>query len=178
MSVIEYIGMRYIPKVAEPIEWNSANQYEYFTIVQYLGDTYLSTKNVPANTQITNTEYWIRFANFNGQYESIRHLLDIEKNTINYGTHGTNVITRNFNSLVNVEVNISHSDLGNVIATLPENIRPQNKLYQYSISAFNTEYEGKYLAELNTNGNITVKNVDATIYDENLISFSFTYFKD
>ena len=81
MSVIESIGARYIPVIADPVEWNSATAYERLTIVQHLGDTYVSKIDVPAGVQITNETYWIRFATFNAQYESLRSR--IEQNSSN-----------------------------------------------------------------------------------------------
>lgn len=72
MSVIQSIGARYIPIFADPIEWNTSNSYERLTIVQHQGDTYISKIDVPANTPITNETYWILFATFNAQYETLR----------------------------------------------------------------------------------------------------------
>ena len=82
MSVIESIGARYIPIFADPIEWNISNSYERLTIVQHKGDTYVSKKDVPANTAITNENYWILFATFNAQYETLRSRVNTIDNEI------------------------------------------------------------------------------------------------
>lgn len=44
---------------ADPIEWYLERTYEALTLVANGGDGYVSKKSVPANTQLTNTEYWV-----------------------------------------------------------------------------------------------------------------------
>lgn len=72
MSVREYIGARYIMKFADPIQHDSTKSYEPLTVVQYEGASYISRKAVPVGIAITNTEYWIRMADFNAQIELYR----------------------------------------------------------------------------------------------------------
>ena len=72
MATRQYIGARYVPKFADPIAWNKANSYEALTIVTYLNNSYTSKKAVPANTEITNTEYWVVTGNYNAQVEEYR----------------------------------------------------------------------------------------------------------
>lgn len=69
---MEYIGMRYITKFADPIQWDDTRQYEHLTVVQYQGATYVSKRPVPVGIQITNTDYWILWADFNAQIEQYR----------------------------------------------------------------------------------------------------------
>ena len=69
MATRQYIGARYVPKFANPIEWNNARSYEALEIVTYLGTSYTSKKNVPAGTAITNSEYWVVTGNYNAQVQ-------------------------------------------------------------------------------------------------------------
>ena len=68
----QYIGARYVPKFANPIEWDRNRSYEALTMVTYYGTTYTSKKPVPAVTDITNTEYWVVTGNYNAQVEQYR----------------------------------------------------------------------------------------------------------
>lgn len=68
----QYVGARYVPKFAEPIEWNKNRSYEALEIVTYLGSSYTSKKPVPVNTEITDSEYWVVTGNYNSQVESYR----------------------------------------------------------------------------------------------------------
>lgn len=67
-----YIGARYVPIFADPIEWDKAKSYEPLTIVTYQGDSYTSKTFVPAQTEITNTEFWVRTGSYNAQVEQYR----------------------------------------------------------------------------------------------------------
>lgn len=68
-----YIGERYVPIFADPVEWSKASTYEPLTIVTNGGNSYTSKKYVPANTvEINNTEYWAPTGNFNAQLEQYR----------------------------------------------------------------------------------------------------------
>lgn len=67
-----YVGARYVPVFANPIEWNKANTYEPLTVVTYQGNSFTSKTFVPANTDITNTTYWALTGNYNAQVEQYR----------------------------------------------------------------------------------------------------------
>lgn len=69
---MEYIGMRYITKFADPIQWDDTRQYEHMTVVQYQGGTYVSKQMVPIGIPITDTRYWLYWADFNAQLEQYR----------------------------------------------------------------------------------------------------------
>lgn len=71
-GVREYVGMRYLTKFADPIEWDDTRQYEHMTVVQYQGATYVSKRAVPVGVQITDTNYWLYWADFNAQLEQYR----------------------------------------------------------------------------------------------------------
>lgn len=52
-----YVGERYLPIGAGA--WDITKQYEQLVMVTHEGATYISTKPVPSNTELTNTEYWL-----------------------------------------------------------------------------------------------------------------------
>lgn len=72
MSVTQYIGARYVPIFADPIEWNDTRQYEPLTIVQYKGASYTSKQAVPLGIPITDTAFWALTGNYNAQVEQYR----------------------------------------------------------------------------------------------------------
>ena len=72
MSVREYVGARYVPLFADPIQWSSANAYEPLTIVLNDGNSYTSRQYVPAGIQIDNADYWALTGNYNAQIEQYR----------------------------------------------------------------------------------------------------------
>lgn len=73
MSVREYIGARYVPLFAEPIDWDITKTYEPLTIVLYQGNSYTSRQHVPAGIEITDTRYWVETGNYNAQVEAYRN---------------------------------------------------------------------------------------------------------
>ena len=72
MSVREYIGARYVPLFADPIDWDSTKTYEPLTVVYNQGSSYTSRQYVPAGIDISNDTYWARTGNYNAQIEQYR----------------------------------------------------------------------------------------------------------
>lgn len=72
MAVTQYIGARYVPLFADPIEWSSTKSYEPLTVVTYQGASYTSRQAVPVGIDIANTEYWVLTGNYNAQVEQYR----------------------------------------------------------------------------------------------------------
>lgn len=72
MAVTQYIGSRYVPLFADPIEWSSNNTYEPLTIVLHEGNSFTSKQAVPKGIQIANEDYWAETGNYNAQVESYR----------------------------------------------------------------------------------------------------------
>lgn len=102
MSVREYVGARYVPVFATPIDWNSANTYEPLTIVLHEGNSYTSRQAVPAGIQITNTAYWAQTGNYNAQIEQYRQDVAALANrfpvsVLDGGTGGTDAATARTN---------------------------------------------------------------------------------
>lgn len=67
-----YVGARYVPAFANPIEWDKSKTYEPLTVVTYQGNSFTSKTYVPANTDITNTTFWALTGNYNAQVEQYR----------------------------------------------------------------------------------------------------------
>lgn len=72
MSVTQYIGARYVPLFADPMQWDSTKTYEPLTIVYNGGNSYTSRQYVPAGIQIDNDAYWALTGNYNAQIEQYR----------------------------------------------------------------------------------------------------------
>lgn len=71
-GVREYIGARYVPLFANPLEWSNQREYEPLTIVVWQGNSYTSTQYVPTGIDIGNTEFWALTGNYNAQVEGYR----------------------------------------------------------------------------------------------------------
>lgn len=55
-----YIGERYIPIFADPVEWDGSRAYEHLMIVLYEGEGYTSRYAVPPGIDIANEKYWVK----------------------------------------------------------------------------------------------------------------------
>lgn len=82
-DIIQYVGARYVPLFADPIEWNSSATYEPLTIVTYMNASYTSRKQVPAGIEPTNNEYWALTGNYNAQVEEYRQEVESLKTSFN-----------------------------------------------------------------------------------------------
>lgn len=72
MTVTQYVGARYVPLFADPIEWSRETAYEPLTIVIHEGNSYTSRQAVPKGIDIANDEFWALTSNYNAQVESYR----------------------------------------------------------------------------------------------------------
>ena len=72
MATTQYIGARYVPVFADPIDWDNNRTYEPLMVVTYQGASYTSRQYVPAGIEITNESYWALSANYNAQVEAYR----------------------------------------------------------------------------------------------------------
>lgn len=71
-GVRQYVGARYVPLFAEPLEWSSTRGYESLTVVLHEGNSYTSRQSVPVGIDINNTAYWAETGNYNAQIEAYR----------------------------------------------------------------------------------------------------------
>lgn len=72
MAVTQYVGARYVPLFADPLDWDSNKSYEPLTIVYHAGNSYTSRQFVPSGVEINNEAYWALTGNYNAQIEQYR----------------------------------------------------------------------------------------------------------
>lgn len=71
-GVTQYIGARYVPLFADPIDWSDTRTYEPLTIVYHKGNSYTSRQSVPTGIDIGNEAFWALTGNYNAQIEQYR----------------------------------------------------------------------------------------------------------
>lgn len=71
-GVRQYVGARYVPVFADPLEWSDAIGYAPLTVVLHEGNSYTSRQSVPVGIDIGNTAYWAETGNYNAQIEAYR----------------------------------------------------------------------------------------------------------
>ena len=67
------VGARYVPKFADPIDWDIERGYESLTIVTYKGESYTSKCPVPPGIDIKNERYWALTGAYNAQVEEYKN---------------------------------------------------------------------------------------------------------
>lgn len=99
----QYVGARYVPKFASPIDWKSGTSYEAMTIVAYNNSSYTSKVPVPATVgnPANNPQYWALTGNYNAQVEEYRQ--DVINNTTELNTTINNLKTETENSVQQVQ---------------------------------------------------------------------------
>lgn len=77
--VRQYIGARYVPIFADPVTWSDDRTYDPLTMVQYVGETYMSKQYVPIGAPLPtvgegqeDNEFWVHMSNWNAQVEAYR----------------------------------------------------------------------------------------------------------
>lgn len=81
-GVTQYIGARYVPLFANPIEWDSTRAYEPLTIVLHQGNSYTSRQSVPTGVDISDDAFWAMTGNYNAQIEQYRSEVSAFSNRI------------------------------------------------------------------------------------------------
>lgn len=71
-GVRQYVGARYVPLFADPLEWSDQREYAPLTVVLHEGNSYTSRQSVPVGIDIGNTAYWAETGNYNAQIEAYR----------------------------------------------------------------------------------------------------------
>lgn len=89
MAIKKYIGARYAPKFMGA--WDKASEYAALSVVYTNEQSYVSRKTVPANTEITNTEFWIKSADWNAQVTQYNE--NVEQYNQNVERYNQNVET-------------------------------------------------------------------------------------
>ena len=98
MAVKQYIGARYVPEFASPVEWAADTSYEALTIVTFNNASYTSKVQVPptVGNPANNPQYWVLTGNYNAQVEQYR------QETENYNAQAEQYRqeTKNYNAQV------------------------------------------------------------------------------
>lgn len=71
-GVRQYVGARYVPLFADPLEWSDTIGYGPLTVVLHEGNSYTSRQSVPVGIDINDTAYWAETGNYNAQVEAYR----------------------------------------------------------------------------------------------------------
>lgn len=71
-QVTQYIGARYVPLFADPLDWSNAMEYEPLTIVLHQGNSFTSRQFVPKGIDISDKAFWANTGNYNAQVEQYR----------------------------------------------------------------------------------------------------------
>lgn len=83
MALKKYIGARYTPKFMGA--WDAQTVYAALSVVYANEQSYVSRKTVPAGTELSNTEYWVKSADWNAQVaEYNRNVENYNKNVVEY----------------------------------------------------------------------------------------------
>ena len=78
----QYVGARYVPKFASPMEWDNSRPYEALEIVTYMGSSYTSKIPVPVGAEISDQMYWVCTGNYNAQVELYREEVEELKDEV------------------------------------------------------------------------------------------------
>lgn len=109
--VRQYIGARYVPMFADPIQWNNTKTYEPLTIVYNNGNSYTSRQFVPTGIDITNTEYWALTGNYNAQIEQYRQEVKQYDERIN---NAQSLATTNKEDIAAIDANLNALHANNI----------------------------------------------------------------
>ena len=81
MAMRQYIGARYVPRFLGA--YDNTQQYEALDVVDNgSGTSYIARKTVPANTPLTNTEYWFIYGASSGAILALQDRMDQAENDI------------------------------------------------------------------------------------------------
>lgn len=76
----QYIGARYVPMFADPVQWDNERAYEPLTIVVHNGDCYTSKCYVPVGADISNGLYWVKSQDYSYQFDQLKQVVaDLSK---------------------------------------------------------------------------------------------------
>ena len=79
-------------------EWSKANSYDYYDVVRVDGTSYIAVQDVPANTEITDTEYWAKWNDPNAQMELLQDTVYTFDRRITSATETANAALTSANS--------------------------------------------------------------------------------
>ena len=159
MSELQYVGARYVPKFADPYEWQANTIYEPLTVVMYNRNSYTSKKQVPANIgePTNNPEYWVCTGNYNAQIEEITNAIAKEiSDRTNADSALDNKIEQEVTDRSNADSALEDKISAEVTArteadsALEDKISDANPLFGKRIAVYGSSNEVAYYTE-NTN---------------------------
>lgn len=150
MAVTQYIGARYVPLFADPLQWDNTRTYEPLTIVQHQGNSYTSRQAVPTGIDITNEAYWALTGNYNAQIEQYRQEVQSFDERI---TANTNKNTEQDNEIADVTA-LAHTNEED-IASLETDVNKINKNLLNGNSYVKPNFVGRTYVDKNTVGNVS-----------------------
>lgn len=124
MATRQYVGARYVPKFATPVEWSASRQYEALEIVTHMNASYTSKKPVPTGVDINNTEYWTITGNYNAQVEQYRQETEqvaSQVDTLSTSVSNLSNSVSSLNASIGV-INNSLTDVQNDVANVQSEI--------------------------------------------------------
>ena len=93
-------------------DWNQANSYDYYDVVQVDGTSYIAVQDVPMNTPITNTEYWAKWNDPNSQVELLQQTVGQFDNRISANAAAIKQIQSELKTFDNAISDIRVQNLG------------------------------------------------------------------
>ena len=108
-GVTQYVGARYVPLFAEPLEWDNTKAYEPLTIVLHQGNSYTSRQYVPVGVEIENDSFWALTGNYNAQVEQYRQEVKTFDGRITANANAIETETTNRTEAVTAEVQRAQS---------------------------------------------------------------------
>ena len=176
-GVRQYVGARYVPVFANPLEWSNTREYEPLTIVIHNGNSYTSMQSVPTGIDIANTNYWAITGNFNAQVEAYRQEVSQWSGKIdNANTIASNAVTTANNAVTTA--NNAVTTANNAVTTANNALSVANTANTNADNA--TEVASEALVNSNKKKYISF---DDTLFTDwntgiNFKEFSCLYFPD
>ena len=150
--VKQYVGARYVPKFASPVEWAASTSYEALTIVTFNNASYTSKVPVPptVGNPANNPQYWALTGNYNAQVEQYRQETETVSNNLTtlQGQITTEVTNREnadtaLQETLQGQITTEVTNRENADIALQENIHKntvnQNKKYVLIADSYATE---------------------------------------
>ena len=144
--VKQYVGARYVPKFASPVEWAADTSYEALTIVTFNNASYTSKIQVPptVGNPANNPQYWALTGNYNAQVEQYRQEVvqtreeltgvrsDVDKSVEELNNKITSSLTQSKN-YTDGQITTLKSDVDGSITELQEEINNIDTADEYII---------------------------------------------
>lgn len=120
MEIRKYVGARYVPVFADPLEWDADLKYEPLTIVtDENGIFYVSKQYVPEGITVDTTEYWIPWADWGDEISALDTRIDALEDALPIASFDdVNTVDARFDAIEDVLPLSSFDDVNTVNAAL------------------------------------------------------------